>query len=58
MSVVSHEEYLDAMAIAGNTAGGAAASPYRNKMNEMKPHQAWARRTLLLRCFRRQRQLC
>ena len=47
MSVVSHEEYLDAMAIAGNTAGGAAASPYRNKMNEMKPHQAWARRTLL-----------
>lgn len=47
MSVVSHEEYLDALAIAGNTNGGAAASPYRNKMNEMKPHQAWAQRTLL-----------
>ncbi|MBP2412760.1 citrate lyase beta subunit [Arthrobacter stackebrandtii] len=47
MSVVSHEEYLDAVAIAGNVNGGAAASPYRNKMNEMKPHQAWARRTLL-----------
>lgn len=47
MSVVSHEEYLDAVAIAGNTNGGAAASPYGNKMNEMKPHQAWARRTLL-----------
>lgn len=47
MSVVSHEEYLDAMAIAGNTSGGAAASPYGNKMNEMKPHQAWAQRTLL-----------
>lgn len=47
MSVVSHEEYLDALAIAGNVNGGAAASPYGNKMNEMKPHQAWARRTLL-----------
>jgi citrate lyase beta subunit len=47
MSVVSHEEYLDALAIAGNVNGGAAASPYRNKMNEMKPHQAWAKRTLL-----------
>ncbi len=47
MSVISHEEYLDALAIAGNVNGGAAASPYGNKMNEMKPHQAWARRTLL-----------
>lgn len=47
MSVVSHEEYLDALAIAGNVTGGAAASPYGNKMNEMKPHQAWAHRTLL-----------
>lgn len=47
MSVVSHEEYVDALAIAGNVNGGAAASPYGNKMNEMKPHQGWARRTLL-----------
>ena len=47
MSVVSHEEFLDAQAIAGNQHGGAAASPYGNKMNEMKPHQAWAHRTLL-----------
>ncbi|MFQ4148069.1 HpcH/HpaI aldolase/citrate lyase family protein [Arthrobacter sp. LAPM80] len=47
LSVVSHEEYLDALAIAGNEKGGAAASPYGNKMNEMKPHQAWAKRTLL-----------
>jgi len=47
MSVVSHEEFLDATAIAGNVGGGAAASPYRNKMNEMKPHQAWAQRILL-----------
>lgn len=47
LNVVSHEEYLDASAIAGNTHGGAAASPYGNKMNEMKPHQGWAQRTLL-----------
>ncbi len=47
MNVVSHEEFLDAQAIAGNARGGAAASPYGNKMNEMKPHQAWAHRTLL-----------
>lgn len=47
LSVVSHEEFLDAQAIAGNVTGGAAASPYGNKMNEMKPHQGWARRTLL-----------
>ena len=47
MNVVSHEEFLDAQAIVGNVGGGAAASAYGNKMNEMKPHQAWARRTLL-----------
>ena len=47
MSVISHESYTDALHISGQTAGGAAASPYRNKMNEMKPHQAWAVSTLL-----------
>lgn len=47
LSVVSHEEYLDAQAIVGNVGGGASASPYRNKMNEMKPHHAWAQKTLL-----------
>lgn len=47
MSVVSHEEFLDATEIHGKTGGGAAASPYGNKMNEMKPHQAWAEHTLL-----------
>jgi citrate lyase beta subunit len=47
MSVVSHEEYVDAHAIVGDVTGGASASPYRNKMNEMKPHQAWAHKTLL-----------
>lgn len=47
LNVVSHEEFLDANAIAGKTAGGASASPYGNKMNEAKPHQGWAQRTLL-----------
>jgi citrate lyase beta subunit len=47
LSVVSHEEYLDASAILGNVGGGASASPYGNKMNEMKPHQAWAEKTML-----------
>lgn len=47
LSVVSHEEYLDATAIVGEAGGGALASPYRNKMNEMKPHRAWAKKTLV-----------
>lgn len=47
MSVISSEEYLDARAIDADLGGGAAASPSRNKMNEMKPHQAWAQKTLL-----------
>lgn len=47
MSVISAEEYRDALAIAGDLGdGGAAASPSRNKMNEGKPHQAWAQKTL------------
>ena len=47
MSVISHEAYTDALHISGQVGGGATASPYRNKMNEMKPHQAWAASTLL-----------
>ena len=48
LSVVSHEEYLDAVDILGTSAGGGvASSAYRNKMNESKPHAAWARRTML-----------
>jgi citrate lyase beta subunit len=48
LSVVSHEEYLDACDILGTSAGGGvASSAYGNKMNESKPHAAWARRTLL-----------
>lgn len=45
LSVVSHEEFSDASDILGtNSAGGVARSLYRNKMNESKPHSAWARR--------------
>lgn len=47
LSVVSSEEFADAADIvATGAAGGAAASAYGNKMNESKPHTAWARRTL------------
>lgn len=46
MLVVSREEFSDANEILG-TSGGAVASSYRNKMNEAKPHAAWARKTLL-----------
>lgn len=49
MSVVSHEDYSDALAITSkeNSLGGASASTYRNKMNEVKPHLAWAEKILL-----------
>lgn len=49
LSVVTHEQYSDAQDIlrAENAAGGAKASTYNNKMNEVKPHLAWAHRTLL-----------
>ncbi|MCD0451092.1 HpcH/HpaI aldolase/citrate lyase family protein [Actinocorallia sp. API 0066] len=47
LSVVSHEEFSDATDILGIPAGGAMASSYANKMNEAKPHRAWAERTLL-----------
>lgn len=47
MMVVSREEYSDAMDISGGAHGGAVASSYRNKMNEVKPHAAWATRTLI-----------
>jgi citrate lyase beta subunit len=43
LSVVTHEEYSDAVDVLGTAAsGGAAASAFRNKMNESKPHTAWA----------------
>jgi citrate lyase beta subunit len=48
LGVVSLEEYRDAVDILDTAAsGGAASSAYGNKMNESKPHTAWARRTAL-----------
>lgn len=48
LSVVSLEEFCDAGDVLGTSqGGGAASSAYGNKMNESKPHTAWARRTQL-----------
>jgi citrate lyase beta subunit len=49
LAVVPHEEYLDALDVLHpeSADGGVKRSEYRNKMNEMRPHRTWARRTLL-----------
>jgi citrate lyase beta subunit len=48
LSVVSHEEHRDAADVLGaGRAGGVLASVHRNKMNEVRPHTAWARDTML-----------
>lgn len=47
LSVVTHEEYCDAADILGVAGGGVMASSYANKMNEAKPHRAWAQRLML-----------
>ncbi|MFF2651992.1 HpcH/HpaI aldolase/citrate lyase family protein [Streptomyces sp. NPDC058045] len=49
LSVVSHEEFSDAEDILRPEwdGGGVLRSAYTNKMNEVKPHRAWAERTLL-----------
>jgi hypothetical protein len=47
LSVVSHEEHRDAADVLGSSGtGGVRASVHRNKMNEIRPHAAWARQTL------------
>ncbi|MGV9647150.1 HpcH/HpaI aldolase/citrate lyase family protein [Streptomyces sp. NPDC003554] len=48
LSVVSHEEFSDAQDIMRpeRLGGGVLRSAYTNKMNEVKPHRAWAERTL------------
>ncbi|MFE0171944.1 HpcH/HpaI aldolase/citrate lyase family protein [Streptomyces sp. NPDC059002] len=48
LSVVSHEEFSDAEDILRpeRCGGGVLRSSYTNKMNEVKPHRAWAERTL------------
>ncbi|MCC2277305.1 HpcH/HpaI aldolase/citrate lyase family protein [Streptomyces sp. ET3-23] len=49
LSVVSHEEFSDAQDILrpDRDGGGVLRSAYTNKMNEVKPHRAWAERTML-----------
>lgn len=48
LSVVTAEDHADAVAVLATGAGGGAnASQYGNKMNESKPHTAWAERTML-----------
>jgi citrate lyase beta subunit len=45
LSVVTFEEHADACDVVGRRgAGGVLASSYGNKMNEAKPHLAWAER--------------
>lgn len=46
VSVVSHEEYQDAADILCDDRGGVLRSAYTNKMNEVRPHRAWALRTM------------
>lgn len=48
LSVVSMEEYSDATDVLQEECqgGGVLRSAYTNKMNEVKPHRAWAERTL------------
>jgi citrate lyase beta subunit len=48
LSVVSAEEHRDAQdLLAAGRASGVLASGHRNKMNEIRPHLSWARRTML-----------
>lgn len=48
LNVVTHEEYSDAADILheDRSGGGVLRSAYTNKMNEVKPHRAWAERTM------------
>ena len=48
LSVVTHEEYLDARDVVEAVQEGAGVRPsgYQNKMNEALPHRAWAEATL------------
>ncbi|MEU6342641.1 HpcH/HpaI aldolase/citrate lyase family protein [Streptomyces sp. NPDC046977] len=48
LNVVSHEEWSDAVDILreDRSGGGVLRSAYTNKMNEVKPHRAWAERTV------------
>ena len=49
LSVATHEEWSDAADILhqDRSGGGVLRSAYTNKMNEVKPHRAWAQRVML-----------
>ncbi|MFC1416349.1 HpcH/HpaI aldolase/citrate lyase family protein [Streptacidiphilus cavernicola] len=49
LSVATHEEWSDAADILhqDRAGGGVLRSAYTNKMNEVKPHRAWAQRVML-----------
>ena len=45
--VVSKENYIDAYNIINSSLDGVIKSDYANKMNEIKPHEKWAKEILL-----------
>jgi citrate lyase beta subunit len=48
LNVVSYEEYIDAINIVNGATGeiGVVKSEFANKMNEIKPHYYWAKKTI------------
>ena len=47
LMIVSKEDYTDAFNILSSPLNGVIKSNYSNKMNEIKPHEKWAREILL-----------
>ena len=47
LMVVSKEDYIDATNIINSSLDGVIKSDYSNKMNEIKPHEKWAKEILL-----------
>ena len=47
LMVVSKEDYIDAKNIIDSSLDGVIKSNYANKMNEIKPHEKWAKEILL-----------
>jgi len=47
LMVVSKEDYIDAINILDSSKDGVIKSNYSNKMNEIKPHENWAKEILL-----------
>ncbi|MGV8984144.1 HpcH/HpaI aldolase/citrate lyase family protein [Clostridium sp.] len=46
LMVVSKENYIDAVNITNSSLDGVIKSDYSNKMNEIKPHEKWAKEIL------------